>query len=130
MPPIIKNSLETIEGVAKTVGGAAQKGMTDVGSDVVESITGNTKPLPNQQKQQIKQDDTQKQQVIRQNLVKLNEQIIQARKKREESYKQATQAKEEKKEEKKFEEKKKENFLMKLIKSRKGTKEGMQRASG
>lgn len=115
--------METIEGIGKAVANSAQKGASDIGSDVVEAITGNAKPLPQQQKQQINKQQAQ-------NLARINQQIADIRKKKEETYKKVEEKKDEKQEEKKFEKKKKENFLMKMIKSRKGTKEGMQRASG
>lgn len=122
---IIKNSFETIEGIAKAVG-----------NDAKQSITGqypsDTPPqvLPDQQKKVIKTDDSQKMQTIRQNLAKINQQIVEARKKREQKVVQEEHKQVQEKQEKQFETKKKESVLMKLIKSNKGTKEGLPKASG
>ena len=75
-------------------------------------------------------DDVRKMQQVRQNLVKINQEIVQARRSREQQYQQKDRVKQQVEERQVFEKKKKESVLQKLIKSRQGSKEAMQRASG
>lgn len=130
---IIKNSYETIEGIAK----AAQSGLGDMAQDAKQSITGDTgtetaapKTVSDPTKKQIKSDDQAKLQQMRQNLAQINQQIQEARKKREHKEVQEEQKKVQEKQFKKQETKKKESVLDKLIKSQQGSKEGVQRVSG
>jgi len=122
---IVKNTFETIEGIAK-----------GMGQDATQSLTGqypSPKPqatLPTEQKTDIKTDEQKNLQIARQNIAKINQQIVEARKKRENRVVTEEKKQVQEKQEQKFEAKKKESVLMKLIKSQKGTKEGLPKASG
>jgi septal ring factor EnvC (AmiA/AmiB activator) len=141
MNKILTNSFEGIEQVTKSAAQQVKKAVSDVGQDVTESLglalaqandPDAPKELPKSQKQQIKASDQASATTIRNNIAKLNQQIAEARKKKEEKQKEIvqTQTKPSEKQKEKFEKSQKESALLKIIKSRKGTKEGMQRASG
>ena len=88
-------------------------------------------PMPQGQRKNMARDDAQKMQQVRQNLVKINQEIVQARKSREHPpVAPEAQLERARRNEKIVEQKKKESVLQKLIKSRQGSKEAMQRASG
>lgn len=130
--------METIEGIAKAAGHAAKQGAADVARDVGQSLGGGTnedltqgaKTLPAQQKSQIKADDTQKAQAIRQNIARMNQEILELKKQKDNKADRDQQKQVQEKQVKRMDEQKKESMLAKLIKSRKGTKEGVNRMSG
>jgi exonuclease VII large subunit len=69
----------------------------------------------------------------RQNLARISQEIVKARQERIKKYQQSLQVKDKEKEKKvaeKQEKKKEESVLMKLIKGKSGTREGIQRAGG
>lgn len=129
---IATTSFETIEGIAK----AANRGMADVAGDVAQAVSGGVdeslqgQVLPSSQKSQIKDQDAQHAAQVRQNIAQINQQIVEARRKRENKVIQTERKTIQENQVKKFEAKKKESVLMKLIKSYKGTKEGLPKASG
>ncbi len=123
---VIKNTFETIEGITKGVVNDAKQSITGQ----YPSDTPKPQPLPDQQKKAIKSDDSQQIQAVRQNLAKINQQIVEIRKKRENKVVQEERKEDQKKQEKQYQEKKKESLLSKIIKSQKGTKEGVNRVGG
>lgn len=126
-PARTTSPFETIEKLTKKATQPVSRAAADVAGDVAESLGfGRTV----EEKSQIKTGEAAKLNQIRQNLARINQEIDEARKKREHPSKpdQALPAKEQMK---KFEEKQqKESVLQKLLKSRSGTKEAMPRASG
>lgn len=126
------DSMEKVErmvgGVAKSVGKAA----SDVAGDVKGSLgLEKLQSLPTEQQAVIKREDETRSRVIRQNIRLMDQEIEEIRRKRKQQEQQQVQVQARKKEEKKIVEKKKsDSVLARLIKSREGTKEGMQRASG
>lgn len=129
--------MEKVEKGVKAVVKPVKKTATDMLKDALQSLTGNygqqvEQGQPPVQTQQVKQDEAKKLQEIRSRLAQINREIEEIRKKREQAYraKQAPQANQAKQEKKMTEQKKKESVLAKLIKSRQGSKESMQRASG
>lgn len=144
----LTNSLgESFERLGKKAAQPVKQMATDVARDVSESLGFSpsnsdsatlehavpTKTISSKALGQIKTGDAARLQQIRQNLARINQDIVEARKKREQKYQERTQQAEQKQQQqqvKKVEEVKKESVLQKLIKSRKGTKESMARASG
>lgn len=141
----IKNTFESLENMTKKAGSGFKKVASDVAKDAVESLTGtgdydmtgtheqNQKILPKGQKQQIQQSDAQKLAQMRQNLKTIDQQIVEAHKKRQEQAKQAIQATQAKKTEYKQEQAKKQDkfaAIKAMIKANQGSKEGSIRASG
>lgn len=121
---------EKMERMATVVAKPIKKAVSDVTRDVTDSfgLTDLPKQVPNDQKQQIKQDDQAKAAQIRQNIVKIDAQMTEIRKKREQ---QPVSEKEKNPPSLKLrKDKEKDSALNKIIKSQKGTKEGMQRVSG
>lgn len=122
---------EKMERMATVVAKPIKKAVSDVTRDVTDSfgLTDLPKQVPNDQKQQIKQNDAAKMAQIRQNVANMNAQMAEIRKKREQ---QPVSEKEKNPPSLKLrkDKEKKESVLMKVIKSQKGTKEGMQRVSG
>ena len=128
---------EKLETLGKMAAKPVKRAVGDAFTDALASLTGNypqdvekNKPMPQGLQKNMAQDDAQKIQQVRQNLAKINQDIIMARKKGEQQYQQKNQVKQQVEEKKGFEKKKKESVLQKLIKSRQGSKEAMQRASG
>ncbi|KKU28497.1 MAG: hypothetical protein UX80_C0003G0044 [Candidatus Amesbacteria bacterium GW2011_GWA2_47_11b] len=125
-----------MEKMEKGVAAAAKpvvKTAEEMFKDAVQSLTGNYgKPIEQSgQPEQIKQDEAKRLQVARARLAQINKEIVEARKKREERESRRVEEPEKKQEQKKVVEKKeKESVLAKMIKSRQGSKEAMQRASG
>ena len=128
---------EKLETLGKMAAKPVKRAVGDAFTDALQSLTGNylqdvekNQPMPQGQQKNMARDDAQKMQQVRQNLAKINQEIVQARKSREQQYQQKDQVKQQVEEKKVFEKKKKESVLQKLIKSRQGSKEAMQRASG
>ena len=131
---------ETIEGIAKSAAKPVKKAVADVGSDVKESLSSSLSSGDEGKKQisavgQEKAAEEQQRILVqtRQNLQEMNAQVKKAREERRHRQEQAGQAAQAKKAEKKkqaIEEKKKETVLQKLLRSRGGTREGIQRAGG
>jgi len=127
---------EYAEKLEKGVAAAAKPGVKtaeEMFKDAVQSLTGNYgKPIEQSgQPEQIKQDEAKRLQVARARLAQINKEIVEARKKREERESRRVEEPEKKQEQKKVVEKKeKESVLQRMIKSRQGSKEAMQRASG
>lgn len=128
---------EKLETLGKMAAKPVKRAVGDAFTDALASLTGNypqdvekNQPMPQGQQKNMARDDAQKMQQVRQNLAKINQEIVQARKSREQQYQQKDQVKQQVEEKKVFEKKKKESVLQKLIKSRQGSKEAMQRASG
>lgn len=119
---------ERLESLGSQVAKPVKKAAEIIAKDVVEQFV--PLPLPSEQKEEIKNEDKQKAMQIRQNINKINQEILEIRKKKEQEMGKAKQQDQNKKQDKKVEEKKKESVLAKLLKSRRGTKESMQRASG
>src|SRR3989344_6089649 len=95
---------ETIEGIAKSAAKPVKKAVADVGSDVKESLSSS-----------LSSGDEGKKQISAVGQEKAG---------------QAAQAKKAEKKKQAIEEKKKETVLQKLLRSRGGTREGIQRAGG
>ena len=119
-----------VAAVVKPVAKTAQEMFTDA----VQSLTGShEKPIEqNEQTKQIEQNEAKRLQEARARLTQINKEIVEARKKREERESKRVEEPEKKKQEQKkvVEQKKKESVLAKMIRSRQGSKEAMQRASG
>ncbi len=105
--------------------------------DAVQSLTGSSKQAPQaeqapQARQALQAEEAKKIQTARARLAQINKEIVEARKKREQAQQapQAPQAEQAKQEKKVVEKKKKGSVLAKMIQSRQGSKEAMQRASG
>ena len=111
-----------VAAAAKPVGKTAE----DMFKDALQSLTGNYKD-----KQALQAEEAKKIQEARVRLAQINKEIVEARKKREHlpaaPEAQLLRAGQEKKV---VEKQKKESVLAKMIKSRQGSKEAMQRASG
>jgi len=128
---------EKLETLGKTAAKPVKRAVGDAFTDALQSLTGNypqdvekNQPMPQGQQKNMARDDAQKMQQVRQNLAKINQEIVQARRSREQQYQQKDRVKQQVEERQVFEKKKKESVLQKLIKSRQGSKEAMQRASG
>lgn len=109
----------------------AAKVVGDVKRDVVESFVPKTEE--EKQEAQKKHETVQKQVagVDRQKLAQIEAEIKRIREEREKRYQEANKKTEQVKQQKDWQEqKKKDTALEKQIKSKKGTKEGMARASG
>jgi|SRR3989339_1969100 len=120
---------EGMERLEKGVAAAAKpvvKTAEDMFKDALQSLTGNYKD-----KQALQAEEAKKIQEARVRLAQINKEIVEARKKREHlpaaPEAQLLRAGQEKKV---VEKQKKESVLAKMIKSRQGSKEAMQRASG
>ena len=120
---------EQLKHVAKPAKKAAADVVTGVITDVKQSATGEAGS-------DEKAKQAQQQQLLsatRQNLEQMNMAMKKAReerKRRQEQAKQVTQTSQAKEEKKVFEGQKKETVLQKLLKTRAGTKEAMQRTGG
>lgn len=130
-------NLEKLERGVKSVVNPVKQVASDMFTDALKSLTGNygqqvEQNQPPVQTQQVAQDEAKKLQETRANLAQINREVAQARQKREQKQQQVVQVQQEKTEEKKkvVEQQKKESVLSKIIKSRQGSKESMQRASG
>ena len=128
---------EKLETLGKKALKPVKRAVDDAFTDALQSLTGNypqdvekNQPMPQGQQKNMARDDVRKMQQVRQNLVKINQEIVQARRSREQQYQQKDRVKQQVEERQVFEKKKKESVLQKLIKSRQGSKEAMQRASG
>ena len=129
---------EKLETLGKTAAKPVKRAVGDAFTDALQSLTGNypqdvekNQPMPQGQQKNMARDDAQKMQQVRQNLAKINQEIVQARKSREHPpVAPEAQLERARRNEKVVEQKKKESVLQKLIKSRQGSKEAMQRASG
>lgn len=131
------SSFEKLETLGKMAAKPVKRAVGDAFTDALQSLTGNylqdvekNQPMPQGQQKNMARDDAQKMQQVRQNLARINQEIVQARKKREQQGQEKDKVKQQVEEKKVFEKKKKESVLQKLIKSRQGSKEAMQRASG
>lgn len=129
--------MEKVEKGIKAVIKPVKKGAADMFKDALQSLTGNYSQQVEQgqspvQTQQVKQDEAKKLQETRSRLAQINREIEEIRKKRDGQNKPSEQIKQIKQTEQKkvVEKQKKESVLAKLIKSRQGSKESMQRASG
>ncbi len=123
---------EKMERMATVAAKPIKKVVSDVAQDVTDSfgLTDMPKQVPNDQKQQIKQDDRAKAAQIRQNIAKIDAQMAEIRKKRELESRRVEEHEKHTKKHEVVEKKKEDSALTKIIKSQKGTKEGMQRVSG
>jgi hypothetical protein len=134
MNKVITNSFEGIEQVTKGAANQAKKVVEDVARDVQESIVGDIKPISDQERQQLEQRDQKEKDKniaqVRQNLKSINEEMLRIKKERQQNQSRQTQVDNQQKVQKKMEKKKEDSALMQMIKSRKGTKEGMKGASG
>lgn len=121
-----------MERMATAAAKPVKKAVSDVVQDVADSfgLADKPKQVPNDQKQQIKQDDQAKAAQIRRNIANINAQIAEIRKKKEHESRRVEEHEKQAKKQEKVEKKKEESVLAKIIKSQKGTKEGMQRVSG
>lgn len=127
--------MERLEKGAVAAARPVAKTAQEMFKDAVQSLTGsydqqNQPSQRNQQDQQIKQDEARRLQETRARLVQINREIEEIRKKRDHPPTAPTAQFERAKEKKVVEKQKKESVLAKLIKSRQGSKEAMQRASG
>ena len=123
--PTLTPSFESIERLGK-------KAAQTVSQDIKESLLGDIKTLTPEQKQKVFADEQKQQrrlQTMRQNIQVISQQMAEIRKKRRQQGEQKAQV-EQKTMPISQEKQKKESVLAKLLKSREGTKEGMQRASG
>lgn len=128
--------MEKLEKGAQAVTKPVVKTGQEAFKDALQSLTGNYgKPIEEKkQVEQIEQSKNKKLQEIRARLAQINKEIMEARKKREKRQEhqenQENQEKQEKQEKRSVDKRKKESVLQKMIKSRQGSKEAMQRASG
>ncbi len=117
--------MERLEKGMAAVAKPVVKTAEDMFKDALQSLTGDYgKPI-----EQIEQSETKKLQEARARLAQINKEIVEARKKRE----QAPQAEQKPSfvpQQRDFGRARKESVLAKMIKSRQGSKEAMQRASG
>ena len=129
---------ESLEKLSKKAAQPVKQAAADVAGDVAENLgfgrdLEQGQPTPQvtpQKKSRIQTGDAAGLQRIRQNLARINQEIAEVRKRREQKVDQKQQEQQQK-QVKKFEEKQqKETVLQKLLKSRSGTKEAMPRASG
>lgn len=125
--PRAANPFENLENLTKKAAQPVRQAVTDVAVDVGESFGfGRTV----EEKSQIKTGDAAHLNQIRQNLARINQEIVEARQKREQKQAQQIKQSERTKQIKQIEKKREDSVLQKMIKSRMGTKEAMQRASG
>jgi len=127
--------MEKVEKGVQAVAKPVKQGVVDMFKDALQSLTGNYGEQVEQgqapvQTQQVKQDEAKKLQETRATLVQINREIREIGKKRESPPAAPAAQVERAKEKKMVEKQKKESVLAKLIKSRQGSKEAMQRASG
>lgn len=127
--PRIASPFESIENLSKKAAQPVMQAAADVGRDVAESF-GFGQTLDENSQTQIKAKDSTNLQRTRQNLVRINQEMAESRKKREQKWAEQIKKNEQTKQIKQVEQQKKESVLQKMIKSRTGTKEAMQRASG
>lgn len=137
-PTRTASPFESLEKLSKKAAQPVKQAAADVAGDVAESLGFGpaveqgqpTVQVSSQKKTQIKTGDAAGLQRIRQNLARINQEMAEARKKREQKN-LPVQPEEQQKKVKKFVEKQqKETVLQKLLKSRSGTKEAMPRAGG
>lgn len=125
---------DSMEKVERMVGGVAKgtgKVAADVVGDVKESLGLETlQSLPTEQQTVIKREDEARSRVIRRNIKLMDREIDEIRRKRKQQEQQQAQVQTQRREQKKTEKKRGESVLEKLLKSREGTKEGIQRVSG
>lgn len=119
--PVKNNTFESIENLGKKAGQVVKQTTAVVGQDIAEQF--GLREIPKEEKQEIKKQD-------KSNLAVINQQIAEIRKKREQKQVEVKQEKKLEAQKKFFEQKKKESLLFKIIKSQKGTKEGVQRVGG
>jgi len=131
---ITKNTFEGIEQITK--GGVKQvkKVVETMTTDVKDSFLGEAKPLSPEEKQQLVAQDEQERQkylsTVRQNIQKIDEEILRIKKQREQKLSEQNRQQAQIKQRQQVEKKQEESVLAKLIRSKKGTREGIQRASG
>ena len=126
---IIQNSFEGVETIKKGVAGGIKKAVEVTADEVAESLgLKEVKVMTGEEKAEIEKKDREKAVLTRQNLARINQEIVEIRKKKERKQEQKVQT--QRREEAVKQEKKKESPLMKIIKSQQGSKEAMQRAGG
>lgn len=125
MPQIIKNTFEGIEGIARSTVSQVKKLPMEMMRDAIASLGGQVTTVTQADQTEIKTKDKRDLMVARQNLASIIVELKQM--KRDKPQEVQMDVKEQKKV---LEKKKKESVLMKLIKSKQGSKEAMQRASG
>lgn len=144
--PFAPSPWESIEGITKKATPPVKRAVADVVKDVQQAVMGDggmgavEKGAPDQKQssqalaKNVAVADVKNLQLARQNLARINAEVRQARaermKKYQEKIQMQEQAKTQKREEKVVAQQKKETVLQKLIKSRQGTKEAIQRVSG
>jgi len=127
--------MEKLEQGVKAVAKPIKQGAVDMFKDALQSLSGNYGQQVEQgqapiQTQQVKQDEAKKLQETRARLVQINREIEEARRKREHPPAALEAQPGRARQKKMVEKKKKESVLAKIVKSRQGSKESMQRASG
>lgn len=132
-----QNTFENIERLAHKAAQPVKQLAADVSGDIKESMglasakqTDNAaveklQSIPTKQKQQIKQADKSKISQIQQNIALINQQMMEVRKKREQKQDQDKKQEQRQGAVKQVEKQKKESMWQKIVKSRKGTKEGL-----
>lgn len=127
-PTRTASPFESLEKLTKKAAQPVGQLARDLAGDVAESFG---QQIPDSQKQQISQVGKAKVAQIRQNIALINQQMAEARKKREQKWQEQNKQKPPfVPQQRDFGGARKESVLARLIKSRQGTKEGMQRASG
>lgn len=126
--------MEKIEKGVKAVAKPVKKGAADMFKDALQSLTGSyddkQAPQAEQATQALKAEETKKIQETRARLAQINREIEEIRKKRDQIQQQEKQKEQKPPSLKLRRAREKESVLAKLIKSRQGSKEAMQRASG
>ncbi len=130
--PRAVSPFESLENLTKKAAQPVKQAATDVARDISESFGFGkvVEQVTPQKKSQIKTGDAAHLQQVRQNLARINQEIAEVRKKREQKWAEQNKQGEQTKQIKQVEQQKKESVLQKMIKSRTGTKEAMQRVSG
>ncbi|MDO8488197.1 MAG: hypothetical protein Q7S31_02685 [bacterium] len=128
--PRIINPIESIKQTAADVAGDVAESMGLPRSTEEPQIEQGQKTVPAAKQKQIKNRDNSKLAQTRQNLARINQEIVEARRKRLQTETQTEQVQQQAVQVKENEKMKKESVLSKLLKSRKGTKEAMQRSGG
>ena len=136
--PRAASPFESLENLTKKAAQPVKQAAADVAGDVAESLgfgrgLEQGQPAPQvtpQKKTQINTGDAARLQQTRQDLARINQEMAEARKKREQKWVGQIKQSEQIKQFKQIEKKREDSVLQKMIKSRTGTKEAMQRASG
>lgn len=118
-----KTAVDVVKAVAADI--KPQAGTDETGKG--QTAAGQTVQPPVEDKKQQKLAET------RQSLARINQEIVKARQERIKKYQESLKVKDKEKQEKKAEiqeKKKDDSVLMKLIKGKSGTREGIQRAGG